>query len=164
MATHNTDTRLGAAVAVLALAPAACNVTLEPEPTTSVSDVETAPTTLRVTPAPDVGQFNAQVERELADNPAYELMAAEFEDFEDAELVATDDVGFVYIGQTYCEAFQEGGREGAVIQLGYDVGLANDFGAILSQLRELDPTASDATASDLSDVYASAFYAADQWL
>jgi hypothetical protein len=79
-------------------------------------------------------------------------------------LTDTDEFGVVYIGQTYCRAFEDGGPEGALIQLGYDIGLSNDFGMLLSQLRELDPTASEATAAALSNVYVSTFYAADQWL
>lgn len=155
------DMHTAAAVGVLACVLTACSIAQDTDRTTSSSPGQTSPTTPRVTPAPDVDQFHAQVEKELADNPAYEDLN---EQMEAEGLVDSDEFGVVAIGQTYCRAFEDGGPEGALIQLGYDIGLANDFGAILSQLRELDPTASDATASDLSDVYASAFYAADQWL
>ena len=150
-----------AAVGVLACVLTACSITQDTERTTSSSPGQTSPTTLRVTQATDVGQFRAQLDRELADNAAYEVLN---ELLEAEGLTDPDEFGVVYIGQTYCRAFEDGGPEGALIQFGYDIGLSNDFGMLLSQLRELDPTASEATAAALSDVYASTFYAADQWL
>jgi hypothetical protein len=66
-----------------------------------LSQGRTLPTTPRATQATDVGQFHAQLDRELADNAAYEVLN---EQWEAEGFTDTDEFGVAYIGQAYCGA------------------------------------------------------------